>query len=336
MRSAKPWYRKQKDTWCVYLNGSLVTLSQGKANKKKAEQEFHKLMLHGGRVPEDNLNLGQVCDLFLDHSLSDHAKSTYDQNKYFLQSFCNSFGRVKVRDLKVLHLTQWLKNSSWGPTSRNRAIGAAKHAFNWCLEQGHVKTNPFRLAKKPKSKRRERILTPKERQLIFKKIKGHGFRDFLTCLEETGARPGELARLTSENFDFKRNVAVLWKHKSGKKTGKPRIIFLTPKSKEICERLVRKYRKGPVFRTIDNNPWTKDSLNCRFRRLRQKYPQLKGVTAYSVRHGFATNALERGVPLTAVAELMGHSSTDMIERVYGHLDQKGDYLSEMARKATGG
>jgi integrase len=36
------------------------------------------------------------------------------------------------------------------------------------------------------------------------------------------------------------------------------------------------------------------------------------------RHTFATDALEQGVPDALVAELLGHASTAMIHRHYGH------------------
>jgi len=42
------------------------------------------------------------------------------------------------------------------------------------------------------------------------------------------------------------------------------------------------------------------------------------------------------VPIAAVAELMGHSSSEMVQRVYAHRNQKGDWLAEMAKKAAGG
>jgi len=44
------------------------------------------------------------------------------------------------------------------------------------------------------------------------------------------------------------------------------------------------------------------------------------------RHTFATDALEAGVPETHVAELLGHSSTAMIFKHYGHLTAKGQSL----------
>ncbi|MFL5330514.1 MAG: tyrosine-type recombinase/integrase [Gemmataceae bacterium] len=333
MRSAEPWYRKQKDSWCVYHNGRLVTLARGKKNKRAANAKFKQLMQSG--VEPTRIKIAKVCDLFLTYSKKHHAESTFEQNKYFLDSFCQSVGRVRVSDIKKHRLTEWLEKSGLGQTSQNKAIGTIKQAFNWALDQDHIGANPFASTKRPRALKRERILLPGERELIFKKIKGEGFKDFLETLEETGARPGELARVTAADIDFEKNVIILWKHKTVHKTGKPRLIFLTPKVKEICKRLTKIHSSGPIFRTIDGNKWTKDSLNCRFRRLRKKYPQLAGVTAYSFRHTWATNALERGVPLATVAELMGHSSTEMLERVYAHLNQKGTYLAEMAQKAIG-
>ena len=39
---------------------------------------------------------------------------------------------------------------------------------------------------------------------------------------------------------------------------------------------------------------------------------------YSLRHYYASQALLLGIPQKYIAELMGHSSTDMIEKVYQH------------------
>lgn len=46
------------------------------------------------------------------------------------------------------------------------------------------------------------------------------------------------------------------------------------------------------------------------------------------RHAFATDALEAGVPDAHVAELLGHTSTAMVYRHYGHLTAKGRALRE--------
>jgi integrase len=182
MRSAKPWYRAQRDAWCCYVNGALVTLAKGRDNKKEAEQEFHRLMLHSGRVTVCKLTLAHVCDLFLEHSDREHAEPTYDQYRHFLQSFCRKTGRIKATELKLHHLTRWLQNSKWGQTSTRHAIGAVKTCFAWAKEQGHIPDNPFLAAKRPPARRRERILTPDERETIFRKIKGSTNRTYRPAL----------------------------------------------------------------------------------------------------------------------------------------------------------
>jgi hypothetical protein len=41
--------------------------------------------------------------------------------------------------------------------------------------------------------------------------------------------------------------------------------------------------------------FTRNGIRCRFKRLREKLPQLAGVISYTARHSFATQALVRGV-----------------------------------------
>jgi integrase len=74
----------------------------------------------------------------------------------------------------------------------------------------------------------------------------------------------------------------------------------------------------------------------RVRRLRKKLPHLEGVVAYAYRRSYATEALENGVGIAQVAELLGHVDTRMVSRNYGHLGQKAKHMRDAARRATGG
>jgi hypothetical protein len=173
MRSPRPWYRKQKDCWCICLNGSLQVLARGKANKAEALTKFHELMLHDGPVETTNLTLAQLCDLFLDYSKKHHEPCTFDQNFYFLNWFCKRNGRLHVRALKPYHLPRWLERTRLRPTSQNKAIGTVNRCFNWGIEEGYIQHNPFHRVRRPSPNRRTRILSEEERALIFGlKIRG--------------------------------------------------------------------------------------------------------------------------------------------------------------------
>jgi len=66
--------------------------------------------------------------------------------------------------------------------------------------------------------------------------------------------------------------------------------------------------------------------NCR----RQDKPAfgVLAVVAYSFRHTFTTDGLSTGVSGAVMAEILGHRDTAMIDRHYGHLDQRASVVRE--------
>ena len=60
------------------------------------------------------------------------------------------------------------------------------------------------------------------------------------------------------------------------------------------------------------------------------------VTWYTYRHSFVTDALENGVCVAQVAELLGHTSADMVMPHFQHLRGKREHLKQAAIQATQG
>ena len=58
------------------------------------------------------------------------------------------------------------------------------------------------------------------------------------------------------------------------------------------------------------------------------------MCSYLVRHTYGTNAVLAGVDVATVAELMGHSSLEMVSQVYLHLADQVTHLQDAARRAT--
>lgn len=344
MRTARPWYRSANDTWYVCHRGQQIPLAKGKRSKREAETAFHRLMaeldvsLANDPAPATaapSLLVVELLDQFLDWVKLN--LDCYERYRDVLQAFIAGCGRYTVAELKPIHVTTWLaKKPKWGPTTRNRNIGIIQRAFNWAIDQGILEQNPLRRLKKPPSERRERIVSAEERVKILAAASDDAFRDLLTALQETGARPGEIRKVTAANVNLDYGVWVLPKHKTVKKRKRPRVIYLTPTMVELTRRLMTRYPDGPLFRNRFGQPWSNNAVRIRFRRLRERLPELKDVVAYCYRHAFATDGLVQGVPIATVAELLGHASTAMVEQCYGHLAQERSYLRDAALAVRGG
>ncbi len=336
MRDAKPWFRKFDGWWYVQLAGKKVRLAKGRENRPEAVRQFHLLMAGSRPASREPLSVSQVCDHYLVHSEKEHEASTFAWHKTYLQAFCDRYGTFKAADLIPFHLTAWLDaHPKWKGARRHAAV-IVKRAFRWCRRQGLIPADPFADFTVERGGRRGRVVSKPEREQVLAAIKDRQFREFVTAMAETGCRPSEVARVTAADVNLELGIWVLPRHKTGKKTGKPRVVYLTPTMLEMTRRLMAENPEGPIFRgPRGGKPFTRNGVRCRFRRLREKLPHLKGVVAAAYRASFATDALENGVGVAQVAELLGHSSTEMVMKHYSMLSQRVSHLRDMAKKATG-
>lgn len=339
-RPAKPWYWKARDAWYVTIAGGRHKLADGRANKAEALKAFHRLMLDGGiGSPTRTPTVAELCDLFLEEMarrrLADEiSEFTVRWYSRYLQSLCDHAGGQVATALRPLHVTAWIAAHAWGRTSRHNAITATKAVFRWGQRQGHIPENPLAHLDKPGAERREEVLTAVQFGVILSATRDEPFRDFLTALWETGARPSEVFKVTAAEVDLDKASWVFRpkRQKTGRKTGRSRIICLTGTMVVMTRRLIAANPVGPIFRNNRGRPWTTNSLACRFRRIRERHGYGGEATAYAVRHRYVTDALESGVPIATVSELVGHRDTTMVSRVYSHLSESRGHLSEAARK----
>jgi integrase len=355
MRPNHPWYWAAKNAWFVEVGDKRHPLGKhpedippprkrkrGDPPPKPPEsilQAYYRLMATASRTlpASEVLKVCQVCDLFLDYSEKHHTADTFRGYNDFLQDFCEHYGTLLAKELKPLHVSRWLDSHPGWNGSRRNAVVAVKRAFNWADAEGLLQPNPIQSVKKPPQRHRDRVLTPEERKEILVTIPDQHFRNFVFAMQETGARPGEVRKVTAAHVNLDLGIWIFKEHKTAKRTGRPRVIYLTPAMVELTRMLMEKYPEGPLFRgPRSKRGFTRNGVRCRFRVLRQKLPHLAGVISYTMRHSFATQALVNGVGIAHVAELMGHVDTSMVSQHYAHLAGNVQHMREAANKATGG
>lgn len=331
MKQPQPFFRKQTQSWYVQVGKRQVPLGKDKA---KAWDEYHKLMA-GQRTLTPDEPVGVILDEFLDWVKRERSALSYAYYKRHLDSFYRFIGpRLTTSDLRPLHVTRWIADSysKCGETSRNSAISIVQRAMNWAVKQGVIDRSPLYGIEKPPRNRRETFITPEQFEQVLAAIRDQPFREFVTILWETGCRPQEARKVEARHFIADRGI-WLFERVESKGKRKRRTVVLSQNAAAITVRLAKANPRGPLLRNTDGKPWTKDALNCRFRRLQEKLGFR--VHAYAFRHGFATVALRRGVDSFSVAKLMGHSDTKMLEWVYQHVDSDDEFLRDALNRANG-
>jgi integrase len=329
-RPAKVWYRSDIGWWMITLGGVKTRLVQGPNDdhhRQLAEEKYVELRKLRRTAPEAvTSRTADVVEAFLHHSRVHFAADTHRMNRYYCQLFAEACGQVPAREIKPYHVDRWIdpkvEAREWGRTTVYNARKAAMRVFSWAAERKLLPDNPLRGMKNPKPAPRQRAITVDEFSKMYE-VAGGPLRDVLLALYLTGARPKEVRDLRWENVQEDR--WHLPEHKTAKSTGRPRTVYLDDTIRAMMARL-RDNDHTHVFLNTAGRPWTMNALRLQVWRIKKKLNLPKDVCAYLCRHGFGTRAILSGVDGQTLAELMGHTSQEMISKVYVHLADQHQHL----------
>ncbi len=343
-RIAEPWRWEARKGWYAWVDNRRIRLCSLAEGKRAAIAELARLVELAGSP--DAAPPPKVVDIMADYlaDVAGRVKSgdieprTKIDITMRMAGFAASCGDLDAAGVKVHHVESWLKTrANWGPTMRNSGVGAVKTMFRWAARQGKIDRNPIAdMAKPPKKLKRDTIPTAIDVDKAMGAVLNGGLRDLLTFIFETGCRPKEARTMEARHIDGEGGRVILppEMHKTGKKTGKDRVIYLTPAAAEIAKRLAEISPEGPIFRNRAGTPWLGNSLVSAMNRLRRRAGLGKGVVAYGLRHLWISDGLAGGVSPAIVAEMAGHADLSMLA-TYCHISDRHDMLREAADKIRG-
>jgi integrase len=276
-----------------------------------------------------------------------------------------AFGQVQVSKLTRARIEKWLHEMADSPRksrtgigrkpkaadapqtddqrrarreSANRVLAILKAALTQCIERNIADSpdRPWQLVRRFRgtSKARMRFLTVEEQVRLVGACPDY-FARLVSGALLTGCRYGEMTRLRCKDYDPNNGSIFVEESKSGK----PRHVFLTEEGRELFDGLTRgsgpedfiftnsaegrrKYGPGPSqWRGNEQHPLMQAA--CR-------EAGIEPVTFHELRHTYASMLVNRGCVLSVVAKLLGHTSTKMVERHYGHL-APGTVRAELLR-----
>ncbi len=327
-REPKPFFRKSKNAWYLQLGTRQISLGR---DKKEAWTRYHQIMADNQPLRE-TATIEMLFERFLDWVQENRKPGTYDKNQRHLSSFAKFIGkRTKISAVRGSDLSEWVEQEkTWNSTSRNDAIASVIRCFNWAVGKNFLAVNPVsQVPNKPRRLRRETVLSTDEWQGMLAHVKDEPFKDYLTLLWETGCRPLEARRAEARHLDLEAGL-IVFPPSEAKGERHERVIYLTPKTLEICRRWAKRFPEGPIMRNTTGRPWTKDAINCRFTRLKKKLG--KRVFAYAIRHSYATQGLIDGVDSVTLSQLMGHADVSTLAKNYAHLSKNQQFLKKQAER----
>jgi integrase len=153
------------------------------------------------------------------------------------------------------------------------------------------------------------------------------FRRLVRGALATGARYGELCRADARDFNPDASALLIRESKGGK----PRWIPLDDEgAKFLASIAAGRAPSEPLFSRADGSRWG-PSHQTRPLLAACRAARLEPCGFHTLRHTYASLRVMGGMPLLAVANVLGHSTTRMCEMHYGHLSTS--YIRE-AVKAT--
>jgi integrase len=213
----------------------------------------------------------------------------------------------------------------------NRELGILRRIFNIALAETWIKRNPFSLGEpliSPSAEGiREKILTLDEEQRLLiaceEPCRAH-IRPIVIALLDTGARRGEMLKLTWQNVDFEIRIITIIGETT--KTYKTRQVAMTKRLYDELLLLWEKSNKDLSGRVFPFTVFRKSfQTACKIAGI--KTGGLDGLVTHSLRHSAATRLLKGKMPIQLVGRILGHQQP---QTTYRYLSANDETLRQAA------
>lgn len=362
-RMPKPF--KWRNGWFTDFGGKRTKLCDLTASKAEAmvklrevQNDAHKVREKAIKTLRSDISLKELIDLFGEACIAEGlSQKTIISHRMYLRRLVNIFGNPRAVDItsaKAKEARLKLIREGITPATECGFVKTARRLYSWAIESEIIpEPNPFRKISRPPTASRKRVITDDEFSRILSVCRNETYRDIFITMRYTAARPGEIRQAEWHMVDWDRQLLVLYKHKTFKKTKKPRIIYLPNIVINILKRRkVNAAQSSYIFGQPNGQCYRPDSLSSAFTNCVKaadiaKDANGENVVMYSIRHTALTRAARAGVTGPQLQVLAGWSSLDMAvnyvhfdesdivnigERVAASIDKQGSNNAQEERK----
>jgi integrase len=319
----------------------VAILSFWQAQTKAREQMVRRAHSKAGiRAPSTVKTSVEAYIAFLESNRKSGREARYAANAFIVPVL----GNIKLSDLTADRVREWhvdLARTSArvrtkkgeeqkfradaGPergrrrkSTANRILTILKGALNRSWRDGQVASDQAWRSVEPfknVDSARNRYLSLDE-ATRFVNTADKDFRKLVCGALESGARYGELCEMLVSDFNLDAGTLSV----PNPKTGRPRHIVLSADgTKFFGEITAGRLGSEPIFLKTDGARWLPDHQAEPIREANKRAKIDPPINFHGLRHSWASHAVMNGMPLIVVARNLGHTSTRMVEKHYGHL-----------------
>lgn len=244
-------------------------------------------------------------------TLEGKSTATIDRYRYELSRLLSYIDKA-VSDITEADISGYmrmykkLRNISNQTLKNIRAVFSS--FFSWLRDRDKIRRNPMILVEQVKVERKiKKPYTDTERELMMRNCKSIRDKAMMEFMYSTAVRVSELTALNRDDIRFvSKDLTVFGKG------AKERVTYLNERSHMyLQEYLESRTDDNPALFVSEKMPYqrlTKNGIEDLIKRIGQK----ADVHAYPhrFRRTAATNALNRGMPVQEVAQLLGHSKLE--------------------------
>lgn len=258
----------------------------------------------------------------------------------------DSLGAAAVSSIDYRHITEWiraLQKKKLSPKTIRNIHGLLSASMETAVRLKYRPDNPCRGVDLPASQHRGNkmtVLTYAEFKIL-RDAMSERYRPFLLFLAVTGARFGEATAVRVRDVHLDGSTATVNLHHAWKRQGSTGYAIGAPKNEfswrtvSLSDSLVRELRPLVEGRRGDEWLFTNrdNKSHVDHRSFYQKHwvPTIERLNKdktvnftkrpriHDLRHTSASWLLQEHMDTFKVARRLGHSSTAMVDRVYGHL-----------------